>query len=362
MFMLICVALLVLGCSREKVQKEPPAKPVETAIVTENDVPIFIDSFGNLTAPYSVDIKSQVTGQITEVHFKDGDVVSKGDMLFTIDPSPYKADLDKAEAALAEDQANLKLAIATRKRNKTLVEKELISQQDYDQCVTNVAALEAKVRLDYADIDLAKINLNYCYIRSPIDGLTGKRQVDPGNIVPANEGPVLVNIKTIDPLYIDFTVPEVDFYRVRQAMSEEKLKVQILPEGGTGKAHSGDLEFFDNTVDNTTGTISLRAVVENKDRQLWAGQFVRVRLILGIKKNAVLVPYESVQLGQKGAYLFVVTPDNKADLRFIKTGDREDDHIIVEDGVKTGEKVVTEGQLGLSPGVTVLEAGQHKGK
>lgn len=357
---LVSMTISVAGCSGKKPQKQIPPRPVEIGLAIQRDVPIYIESFGNMYSPNDVNIISQVTGQIKEVHFKDGDIVSKGDMLFTIDPAPYKADLDKAEAALAQELADLKLAKDTLSRNQKLFDKELISQQDLDQYQTNVACLEAKANLDKADIELARINLGYCFILSPIDGLTSKRLVDPGNVVTENDGPTLVNIKTIDPLYLDFTVPEIELDRIRKAMNEGRLKVELSTKGNDDYHYSGELHFLDNAVDNSTGTVLLRAVVPNKDRILWPGQFARVRLILFIQKDAVLVPYDAVQLGRDGLYLFAVTPDNKADLRAVTAGNREDDHIIIEKGVKVGEKVVTSGHLGLSPGVTVMDVTQQK--
>jgi len=356
-----------------KLMKKPvkaviPSRSVETAKAEKKDVVVFIESFGSLTSPNDVDIKSQVTGQIMEVHFDEGDLVKAGDKLFTIDPSQYKAQLDRAEAALIQDLANLKLNKDTMERNRKLLEKELISQQDFDQLQTNVTSSEAAVKTDNANIALAKINLNYCYITSPVDGITGKRQVDPGNIVTANDGPTLVNVKTVDPLYVDFTIPERDLGGVRKAMAEGKLKVIIKLEKKEvdsepdnpkaqeeGNSYEGELQFLDNSVDNTTGTVLLRATVPNHDMKLWAGQFVTVRLHLAVKKDAVIVPYEAVQIGQQGNYIFVVTPDNKAELRNVTTGNKEDDHIIIEDGIKAGETVVTVGQMGLRPGILVTE-------
>lgn len=341
-----------------------PPRMVETALAEKKDVIVFIESFGNLYSPNDVDIKSQVTGQIKEVHFKEGDLVKTGDMLFTIDPSQYKAQLERAEAALIQDLAKLKLNKDTVDRNRKLLEKELISQQDFDKLQTDVTASEAAVKTDNANIDLAKINLNYCYITSPIDGVTGKRQVDPGNIITANTGPTLVNVKTIDPLYVDFTIPERDLATVRKVMSEGKLKVVITLEKGSateddskkdGDSYDAELHFLDNAVDNTTGTVLLRATAPNHEKKLWPGQFVTVRLHLSVKKDAVVVPYEAVQIGQQGNYVFVVTPDNKAELRNVTTGNKEDDHIIIEDGVNGGESVVTVGQMGLRPGAPVAE-------
>ncbi|MFA5094009.1 MAG: efflux RND transporter periplasmic adaptor subunit [Candidatus Omnitrophota bacterium] len=379
--------LVVKGCSRKPPEKKAMPKVVKAAEAEQKDAYIFLESFGNLYSPYDVNVMSQVTGEIKEVHFKDGDIVKTGDMLFTIDPSQYKATLDKAEAQLIQDLANLKLNKDTLERNRALLARELISQQDFEKYETNVTSTEAMIKLDNANIELAKINLGYCYISSPIDGVCGKRQVDPGNIVTANNGPVLVNIKTVDPLYVDFTIPERNLEEVRAAMSKNQLKVLIRLEkdgnnGGSASQkdeeddasgdHEGQLHFVDNSVDNTTGTILLRAVVPNKDTSLWPGQFARVRLILREEKDAVIIPYEALQVGQKdGAlynYVFVVTSDNKADERNVKVGNKIDDHIIIEDGVKAGEKVVTAGQMGLREGVDVeistpkTQQAQTKGK
>jgi len=346
---------------KKPVKAAIPPRNVETALAEKKDVIVFIESFGNLDSPNDVDIKSQVDGQIMKAHFNEGDLVKAGDMLFTIDPSQYKAQLERAEAALIQDLANLKLNKDTVERNRKLLEKELISQQDFDKLQTDVTSSEAAVKTDNANIDLAKINLNYCYITSPIDGVTGKRQVDPGNILTANDGPTLVNVKTIDPLYVDFTIPERDLGSVRRAFSEGKLKVVLTLEKESGSAkdgnsYEGELCFLDNAVDNTTGTVLLRAIVPNHDMRLWSGQFVTVRLHLAVKKNAVVVPYEAIQIGQQGNYIFVVTPDKKAELRNVTVGVKEDDHIIIEDGIKAGETVVTVGQMGLRPGASVVEA------
>ncbi len=338
--------------------KELPPRPVETALAIQKDAYNYIDSFGNLYSLNDVDIKAQVTGAIKEVKFEEGKEVKKGDLLFIIDPSTYQADLDKARAALMQDLADLKLKKVTLDRNKKLLEKQLISQQDFDTYEADLASAEAQVRMDNAEIELAKINLDYCYVASPVDGLTGKRLVDLGNIVTANDGPTLVNIKTIDSLYVDFTIPETSLGAVRDSMKQEKLKVEIDVEGSNIPSHHGELELLDNSVDNTTGTVLLRAIVSNKDRALWAGQFVNLRLILGMTKDAVLVPYEAVQSGQDGPYLFVVTADNKADLRLVKTAQKQENYIVILDGVKAGEKVVSSGQLGLSPEVAVIDVAQ----
>jgi multidrug efflux system membrane fusion protein len=337
-----------------------PPRPVQTTFAVQRNAPIYIDSFGNLVPPQDVNIQAQVTGEIKEVHFTDGQEVKKGDLLFIIDPSPYQAELDKAKAAVAQDEAALKLAKDTLERNRQLVASNLISAQDFEKYETDVSDTEARLRLDQANVELAQINLGYCSINSPVDGLTGKCQVDAGNIVTANTGPILVTVKSIDTLYVDFTIPEKELGRVRAAMESNKLKVDVIVEGDPRGPYSGEVIFINNTVDNTTGTFAMRAAIDNKNRALWAGQFVHLHLILGTTEGAVLVPYEAVQLGQKGAYLFAVTADNKAEVRLVETGNRQGEEIVVKDGVKAGEKVVVSGQLGLSNGASVVDVAELK--
>lgn len=351
----ILAFMLLKGCFARHQKPAVYPRPVKMAGVVTKDVPVYIESFGTLRALNSVDIKSQVTGKIAEVRFKEGDEASKGDILFVIETGEYKAGLEKAEAALSEDVANLKLKQDTLDRNAKLFEKELLSKQDYEKCQTDVASAKAQVALDTAAVELAKINLGYCYIKTPIDGLAGKRQVDIGNIVSANSGPILVNIKTIDRLYLDFTISETDLAAVRNAMAKNKLKVEITVEGDNESPYAGELDSLDNKVDNTTGTLSLWAIVPNENRKLWSGQFVQVDLILDIKKDALMVPSEAVQLGQQGPYLFAVTQDNKADLRIVVTGPDYEGNIVIEKGVNAGEKVVVTGQMGLSPGVPLVD-------
>jgi len=354
-----CVIVVVLfsmvkGCIFKPKKALLPPRPVQTQLVIQKDVPIYLESFGTFSAIQNVDIQAQVTGKIKDVHFKNGDYVSIGDPLYTIEPSEYRAQADKAQASLAQSLADLKLNMDILERNKRLVEKDLISKQDFESMQTNLVSSQAKVDLDRAELELARINLGYCYIVSPLNGVTSKSLHDPGNIVIADNGPVLVNIKTIDPLNVDFTLSEKELSRVRDAMAIETLKVEIRPEGDKD-TYDGKLIFIDNTVDDMTGTIYVRASVDNAERKLWAGQFFTIRLILSIQKDAVLAPSAAVRIGQNGHYLFVFTDENKADLRNITIGIKQGDYVIAEDGVRPGEKAVTSGMLGLYPGAPVVE-------
>ncbi|MDD5439117.1 MAG: efflux RND transporter periplasmic adaptor subunit [Candidatus Omnitrophica bacterium] len=330
-------------------------RPVQTAVSVRQDVPITVSAFGTLTPPEDVNIKSQVSGAIKEIHFTEGEDIKKGDLLFVIDPSSYKAQLEKAEAQVVQDQADLSLKKATLERNKQLLADHLLAQQDYDKYSTDVAQSEAKLKLDVAGVDIAKINLDYCYIRSPVDGRAGKRMVDLGNIIQENTGPTLVNIKTIDTMFLDFTIPEIDLPRTRDAMKNNTLKVEFTVQGDNDNVYTGNLQFLDNAVDNTTGTILLRAKIDNTERKLWAGQFANIRLILGIDKDVIVVPFDAVQMGQDGQYVFVITPDNTAELRLVTTGDKKGADIVILKGVQAGEKVAVSGQMGLSPGVPVID-------
>ena len=224
----LCLGMMLFlacgtGCSKKKEAVPIPPRPVQTAVAVQKDVPYYIEAFGNLNALYNVDIKSQVTGKILKAHFTEGQKVSEGDLLFSIDPSEYKAELDKAQAALKVDQADLKMKKDTLERNRSLVGKDLVSQQDFEKYQTDVDAEEAQITLDEANIELAQIDLDYCSIKSPVNGIIGKRLVDPGNIILANNGPALANVKTSDTLYIDFTVTDRELEKVRAAMAKSSF-------------------------------------------------------------------------------------------------------------------------------------------
>jgi len=353
--LLLALTLLAFsGCAKKKPAPQIPPRPVQVAVASTRDVPVYLDNFGNLVSPNDVDIVSQVAGKIAAVHFSEGDEVKEGELLFSIDPREYQAALDRARAALAGAEADLKLKRQTLERNRPLLAKNLISQQDFDTLQTEVEAAEAQVKLDRAAVRQAEIDLGYCSITAPVAGVTGKRMVDPGNVVVANTGAVLVNIRSLDPLYLDFTLPENDLIEVRRWMDQGTLRLEVTPTGDPDGPYPGDLKLIDNTIDDSTGTIALRASIPNPERKLWPGQYATVRLVLYTAKDAIVVPGAAVQLGQEGVYLFVIKDDNTADLRDdIKVGLGEGEDLVIEKGVKAGEKVVTTGQLGLSPGAKV---------
>jgi multidrug efflux system membrane fusion protein len=326
---------------RQKAPTAPPPRPVAAAIVITKDVPFYLDEIGTCTAFETVQVQAQVSGQIISRDFKDGADVKKGDLLFTIDPRPYEAALASAEADLALNQATLK-------RQETLRAQKVTANQEFDTAQANARKAEAAVKT-------AQVNLDRCYIKSPIDGRAGLRLVDVGNVVGGGgaAGPILVTVQGMDPIYTDFTVAEPDLPLVRRYLGRENLKVLTDAEDDDIPAREGELSFIDNSLQPGAGTVKARAVTPNPDRALWPSQFVRVRLILETLKGAKLVPSSAVQIGQNGPYVFVIKDDSTLDLRQVKPGQRHGDLTVVTEGVKAGEKVVVSGQLQLSPGAKV---------
>lgn len=349
---------LLGGCSKPPVQHQMPPRPVTSAKVVAKDMPLYLEQIGNCVAVESVTISAQVSGKIMDIHFMDGADLKKGDKLFTIDARPYQASLDLAEANLKKDQATLALNKAQMDRSKELVPGNYLSPQDFDNLKTAVATAEAQVKSDLANIATAKINLEYCYITSPIEGRAGVRLVDAGNIVSSTVGTQLLSIQRMDPMYVDFTVAEPDLPKVREYLGSGRLTAQVYPPDDEKAMRNAELFFVDNAVQLSTGTVKLRAILPNKDRFFWPGQFVRVRIILKELKGALVVPYSAVQISQQGPYVFVIKPDSTADLRPIVPGQRLDNDIVVTKGLTAGEDVVATGQLGIGPGskVAVLPA------
>jgi len=318
---------------------KPPARPVLVAQAITKDVPLYLDEIGTCAAYETVQVQAQISGQILERHFQDGADVKKGDLLFTIDPRPYQAALDQAKAQAALDQLTLKRQSDLRARN-------VISPQDMDTAQANAQKSQAAA-------EAAQVNLDFCYIKSPINGRIGLRNFDIGNLVSPGSAP-LVMIQGLDPIYTDFTVAETDLALVRKYLGSPNLKVQTWSPDDNSPARTGDLYFIDNAVQPGSGTVKARAVTPNPDRALWPSEFVRVRFILDTIKDATLVPSQAVQISQSGPFVFVVKPDSTVDLRQVKPGQRQDgDLTVIETGVKPDETVVVTGQLALGPGTKV---------
>jgi membrane fusion protein, multidrug efflux system len=352
--LLISLAALNVSCNRSQVQAQGAAgfpPPLVTVVqATAQDVPRYLDEIGRNVAFESVNVTPQVGGQITERHFQDGENLKKGQLIFVIDPRPYKAQLDSAKANLAQTQAALELAKIQFARDQELVGTRAISKQDYDTKKSTVDVSEAQVEAAKAAIETAQINLDYCYIHSPIDGRAGARLVDVGNVVQANNTSLL-SIQRIDPIYATFTVTEQDLAEVQRKMSRGMLKAHVrLPGDSENAGRPGNVEFLDNAVQNSTGTVNLRATIPNADRHFWPGQFVNVRLVLDMEKGTVLVPSQATQISQKGPFVYVVKSDDTAELRPIVLGQRQGNDVVITSGLAAGERVVLAGQLLIQPG------------
>ncbi|MGD0137570.1 MAG: efflux RND transporter periplasmic adaptor subunit [Tepidisphaeraceae bacterium] len=345
------------GCNRASAgggfTMPPPV--VTTAPVVTQDVPAYLDEIGKTTATEVVNIVPQVSGKIVGRDFEDGTDLHTGQELFAIDPRPYQAALDQAQALLEQNQAQLVNAKANFTRIASELPSKAVSQQDYDNGKSAVDVADANVKAAQAAIETASLNLEYCTIKSPIDGRAGQRLVDAGNIVNANSTSLL-SIQKLVPIYVDFTVAENDLGQVRENLAKGPLKVLVESPDDPGRNIEGEVTFLDNSVQDGTGTIRLRATVPNKNRQLWPGQFVHVRLVLYTMRDAKLIPANAVQVGQAGSYVFVIHADNTAEQRNVTTGQRQGDEIVALDGLKEGETIVHTGQLMVISGgpVTVL--------
>ena len=321
---------------------QPPVRPVLVAKVISKDVPLYLDEIGTCAAYETVQVQAQVSGQIIARHFQDGADVKKGDLLFTIDPRPYQAALEQAQAQATLDQI-------TMKRQQELRARNVISPQDLDTAQANAHKSEAAAAA-------AQVNIDFCYIKSPINGRAGLRLVDVGNIVSGNtgSGAVLLTIQGLDPIYTDFTVAETDLALVRKYLGGPNVKVQTYSPDEKIPPRVGDLYFIDTAVQPGSGTVKARGVTPNPDHALWPSEFVRVRFILDTIKDARLVPQQAVQISQNGPFIFVLKSDNTVDLRPVKPGQRQDgDLMVVESGIEPGETVVVTGQLALAPGTKV---------
>ncbi len=337
---------------------QPPMRPVLVAKVITKDVPLYLDEIGTCAAYETVQVQAQVSGQIVARNFQDGADVKKGDLLFTIDPRPYQAALEQAQGQLGQAKSKLTLDQITLKRQQDLRARNVISAQDLDTAQATVRSDEATVKTAEGAVAAAQVNLDYCNIRSPINGRAGLRLVDVGNVVTGGNGggggAVLLTIQGLNPIYTDFTVSETDLPLVRRYLGGPNVKVETRSPDGSTPPRMGDLYFIDTSVQPGAGTVKARGVTANPDHAFWPSEFVRVRFILDTLKDANLVPSQTVQISQSGPFVFVVKPDNTVDLRQVKPGQRQDgDTQVIEDGLKPGETVVVIGQLALAPGTKV---------
>lgn len=352
-------ALLLSSCSAPKAA--PPAiaaVPVLAASVERRDVPVEVRGIGSVESYSSVSVKTQITGELTGVYFREGDDVKKGQLLFSLDKRPYEAALTQAQAMLAHDQAQSEHAGTQAKRYSSLWNSGVVAKEQFDQMQADATAQEAAVAADTAAVENAKVQLNYCSIYSPIDGRTGNLMIHQGNMIKANDTPFLVTINQVEPIYVTYTVPEQFLGEIKQYAKSGKLKVEASIPGDTGRPLLGRLSFIDNSVDMTTGTIKLKGEFANTDRRLWPGQFVNVVLTLRDQPNATVVPAQAVQNGQQGQFVYVIKPDMTVESRPVTVSRTTRGQAVVESGVTPGERVVTDGQLRLVPGshVEIREA------
>jgi membrane fusion protein, multidrug efflux system len=341
------------GCTTKTVQTANFfTVPVTVARAEKKTVPIDLTAIGSASAYSTVSIESQVNAVLDEVHIKEGQFVQKGDLLFTLDARPFEAALAQAQANLARDKAQAELDNVQAKRYSELYKAGVSAKEQYDQMQATADAQAAAVAADEAAVQSAQLQLNYCKIYAPIDGRTGALQVYPGNIVKQNDVPVLIVINQVTPIYMTFSIPEQYLGEVQKFMARGTLQVQATPYGDT-KSETGTLSFIDNTVDNTTGTIKLKATFMNPDHRLWPGQFSVVSLRLAEDEDATVVPSQAVQTGQNGDFVYVVKSDSSVEQRPVKVTRTIGGDSVIASGVNPGETVVTDGQLRLLPGMKV---------
>jgi membrane fusion protein, multidrug efflux system len=350
----LLAAAVLAGCTRaERKPAAPPAMPVTAAAVETMDVPLEVTAVGHVDAYSNVAVRTRVGGEVTRVAFREGQDVKAGDLLFELDRRPYQSALAEAEANLERDRARAREADENLKRYAELVKKDYVTKEQFSQATANADALRATVKGDEAAVETARLNLSYCTIAAPISGRTGGLLVHPGNLVKANDDRSLVLINQIEPIYVTFAVPEGALADVKKRAAAGALKVSALPNGPGAVASEGLLTFIDNAVDATTGTINLRATFPNRERALWPGQFTNVQLVLATDAGATVAPNTAVMPGQGGSFAYVIKADDTVEARPVAVRRVFRQWSIVEKGLAPGEKVVTDGQLRLAPGVKV---------
>ncbi len=361
---ILTISVVVLFCAsctahKEKPKAKPPV-PVKMAQVLLKDVPVQVKAIGTIEAFTSVAIKSQVSGQIARIHFKEGSDVEKGSLLISIDPEPFQATVSQYEAALAKDQAQAQFAREQAQRYAGLIKEGIVTHDQYELLRSNAEALAATLAADRAAIKNAKIQLGYCSIRSPITGRTGTIAMQPGNLVKANDLPI-VTVNQLSPIYATFSLPEKRLAEVKRAMAAGQLKIEAIVPNEPGSTEVGTISFLDNAVNPATGTIKLKGVFANTSHKLWPGQFTDVVLTLASRQNAVVVPTQAIQTSQQGEFVYVVKPDSKVEMRSVISA-AAGEETVIERGLAAGETVVVDGQLRLTPGASVITKDKQTAK
>jgi membrane fusion protein, multidrug efflux system len=362
------VGILVLGGGAWQVAGRPGMRakvaapdvrpvPVATATVVQKDVPIYLEGLGSVTALYTVTVKTQIDGRLDKVFYVEGQRVKKGDLIAQVDPRPYQAALHQTVATVARDQAQLVNARLNLKRYDELSKENLIAKQQATDQQAQVDQLAATVAIDQAQVETAKLNLDYTHIVSPVDGVTGIRLVDPGNLVHAADATGIVVITQLDPIAVIFTLPQDDLPRVSEAMAKGELTVDALSRDGGTKLGTGKVLLIDNQINQTTATIRLKAVFPNPSNALWPNQFVKARLLLTTRTGAIVIPTAAIQRGPKGTFVYVVGDDSIVSVRPVVIEVTQGDQTVLTSGVKPGERVVVDGQNQIRPGSKVSVRG-----
>jgi multidrug efflux system membrane fusion protein len=359
----LAASIAAAACSGEAVQSTPAAGgpgggqaapvPVATALVAEKAIPLQLGVIGTAEAYATVAVRSQITGALTSVNFKEGDDVRKGQVLFTLDRRPLEAALQQARANLQRDTAQAANAKAQAQRYQDLAARGIATKEQVETTNTAAAALEATLGADRAAVENATVQLQYATITAPISGRTGALMVNEGNLVRANDTAPLVVINQVTPIYVSFGIPEARLPELKQYMAQGSVKVEALAPNDAGPPSVGRITFVDNTVDATTGTIRIKGTFPNDSRHLWPGQFVNVSVTLMTDPRAVVVPTAALQTGQQGQYVFVVKTDQTVELRTVEVARAMDTESVIKKGLRPGEAVVTDGQLRLTPGSRV---------
>lgn len=353
----ICAVLAGCGSQSAKSAKAsgpPPAIPVGVATVKQGDFDVYLNGLGSVQAYYTVSLKTRIDGQIMQVNFREGQEVKEGDLLIVIDPRPYQVALDQAKANLAKDQAQLTNAKVQYERNKVLYEQGVIAKQDLDTLEASFGTYAATIEADKAAIANAQLNLTYCYIKSPINGRVGLRQVDPGNYVTAASGAPMLTITQLHPIAVVFTLPEDQLQQVAQRMRQGgALEVDAYSRDDQQKLAAGKLETINNQIDQTTGTVQLKAIFDNPDNALWPNQFVNAHLLLQKLGNAVTAPASALQRGPDGTFTYLVDANNTVQMRPIQVALTQGSTVVIAKGLQAGDRVVTDGQEKLAAGMRV---------
>jgi membrane fusion protein, multidrug efflux system len=336
-----------------KAQAPAPLVPVTAGTVIAQNVPVYLQGIGTVQAYNTVSVKARVDGQIVKVDFKEGQEVKEGDSLFQIDPRPYQAALEQAQATKQKDEAQLAGARLDLDRYSKLLGTGYQTRQSYDNQTALVAQLQAAIKGDQAAIDNAALNLGYADISSPIDGRLGARLVDKGNLVHANDNTALVMITELKPIFVSFTLPQDTLDQLRQEQDKAPLTVRAYSSDGNTLLSVGKLTLIDNTIDQATGTIHLKARFDNLDERLWPGEFVSLRVILRTRPNVATVPAQTVQEGPEGNYAYIIKPDNTVERRTVDVAAIQDGIAVISKGLMPGERVVVDGQYRLTQGARV---------